>query len=104
MTITSGPHSSAGQGSDPRPAPRTIPASIIVLNWNGRRWLHECLASLSALDPPAAELILVDNASSDSSVEDVRRAYPAVRILALPTNLGFAGGNNAGARMASLKS
>jgi GT2 family glycosyltransferase/glycosyltransferase involved in cell wall biosynthesis/SAM-dependent methyltransferase len=72
--------------------------TVIVLNWNGRPHLSACLASVSALQYPNKELLLVDNASTDGSREDAVRAFPQFRILANATNLGYAGGNNAGIR------
>ena len=75
--------------------------SVIVVTWNGRQWLDGCLGSLRALDPPAAEIIVVDNGSADGTVDYLRTAYPDVRVVAIDRNLGFAGGNNAGARVAA---
>jgi glycosyltransferase involved in cell wall biosynthesis len=46
---------------------RGLPVSVIVLCWNSRQRIGDCLASLLALESPAAELIVVDNASSDES-------------------------------------
>lgn len=75
--------------------------SIIVLNYNGRRWLAGCLDALAEQrGAPAFETILVDNGSTDGSTALVRERYPGVRLLGAGTNLGFAGGNNAGARLA----
>ncbi len=68
-----------------------------MLNWNGRRWLPGCLAALAAQRHPATEVVLVDNASSDDSVEWVRATHPWVQVMALDENLGFAAGNNRGA-------
>lgn len=80
------------------PAPRI---SVIVLNYNGRRWIAGCLDALAAQrDAPPFETLFVDNASSDGSEEFVRGAYPGVRTLQTGRNLGFAAGNNAGAREA----
>jgi GT2 family glycosyltransferase len=78
-----------------------VPASVIIVSWNGRRWIDRCLRSVAALDPPAAEVVLVDNGSTDDTVAHVRRAYPRVTIVALAENTGFAAGNNAGARAAA---
>jgi GT2 family glycosyltransferase len=80
-----------------KPQPRV---AVIVVNWNGRDVTLECLRSLSALTFPNADLIVVDNASSDGSVEAIRAGYPNVALLAMPKNLRFAGGNNAGIREA----
>jgi GT2 family glycosyltransferase len=71
------------------------------VSWNGRAWLDRCLPSVLALDPPAAEVIVVDNGSTDGTADHLRRAHPDVRVVALDRNLGFAGGNNAGAREAT---
>jgi len=82
----------------------TLPAvSIIIVNWNGRALLEVCLRSLQALDYPAdrLEIILVDNASSDGSVEYVRSAFPSTKILCLDANYGFCRPNNEGAKAAS---
>ncbi len=75
--------------------------SVIVLNYNGRQWLEPCLSALAAqADAPAFETLLVDNGSSDDSVPFVTERFPSVRILGNGRNLGFAAGNNAGARAA----
>ena len=72
--------------------------SIIIVNYNGREHLENCLASL-AQHPPSMpyETIVVDNASTDGSVEAVQR-HPGVRVIALAQNVGFSAGNNAGIR------
>jgi N-acetylglucosaminyl-diphospho-decaprenol L-rhamnosyltransferase len=75
--------------------------SVIVLNYNGRAWIEPCLAALARqVDAPAFEVLFVDNASSDGSVDVVTGAFPAVRVVRNDGNLGFAAGNNAGARAA----
>jgi GT2 family glycosyltransferase len=70
--------------------------SVIVLNYNGLRYMQECFASLSALEYPIdrVELVLADNGSSDGSVEYVRQNFPKVRIIAFEQNYGFCRGNN----------
>ena len=75
--------------------------SVIVLNWNGKKYLEPCLASLAAQQGVGIDTIVVDNASTDGSLEFVRDRFPHVRCVALQQNLGFAGGNNEGARQAS---
>ncbi|WP_243688237.1 glycosyltransferase family 2 protein [Geotalea toluenoxydans] len=70
--------------------------SVIILNWNGRRFLKECLDSLLRQSYTDFETVLVDNGSSDGSPDYIRRKYPAVRVVALPQNIGFAAGNNVG--------
>jgi GT2 family glycosyltransferase len=74
--------------------------SVIVVNWNGKHLLAECLGSLLEQEQQEVEIILVDNGSTDGSAAFVREAFPSVRIVELPANLGFAGGNNAGIRIA----
>jgi len=74
--------------------------SIIIVSWNGRRHLEACLPAAEAQRDVRAEIVLVDNGSTDGTVEFVRSAFPRVRIVRLETNCGFAGGNNAGAREA----
>lgn len=74
--------------------------SVVVVTWNGRSFLGPCLEALAAQRGIAAETILVDNASTEGTVEFVRARFPDVRIVALRENRGFAGGNNAGAREA----
>ncbi|HEX2638093.1 MAG TPA: glycosyltransferase family 2 protein [Gemmatimonadales bacterium] len=76
-------------------------ASVVIVNWNGRQLLPECLESVRSQTFRDFEVILVDNGSTDGSVEWVRAEYPEVRILALPTNQGFCGGNNVGIRAAT---
>jgi len=77
--------------------------SVIIVNWNGRHLLGECLDSLAAQRAGGVEIILVDNGSQDGSTDYVREQYPAVRIVSLPTNKGYAGGNNAGIQVAAGK-
>lgn len=74
--------------------------AVIILNYNGRRFLSMCLQAVAATDYPAdaLEIIVVDNASQDDSVARLHENFPHVRVLALQRNLGFAGGNNAGIR------
>ncbi len=82
-----------------KPAPFV---SIIIVNLNGLPLLGDCLKSLYAQNypPHRVEIILVDNGSSDGSVNFIREEFPEVRVLEAGRNLGFAGGNNLGARYA----
>ncbi len=70
----------------------------IILNWNGLEDTVECLASLSKLDYPNHEVIVVDNGSKDGSVAAIRNAFPDVILIENAKNLGFTGGNNVGIR------
>ncbi len=71
-------------------------ASVIIVNWNGREHLESCLESLAAQSFADFETIMVDNGSRDGSVALVKSRFPGVRLLELPTNVGFAAGNNLG--------
>src|SRR6185503_4020206 len=73
--------------------PRVI---IVILNTNRREDTLACLASLAASTYPAQEIVVVDNASTDGSLAAIGSAYPAVHILSLVENRGYAGNNNAG--------
>lgn len=70
--------------------------SVIIPNWNGAIHLPICLSSLRAQTYPNFEVILVDNASTDESLELVRNHYPEVHVVSLPENRGLTGGVNAG--------
>lgn len=82
--------------------PRRESASVVIPNWNGRDLLEKYLPPLirAMSGHPENEIIVVDNGSTDGSAEFVRQQFPAVRVLALPRNLGFGGGSNAGFRAA----
>jgi len=69
---------------------------IVIVNWNGREITLDCLRSLQGIRYRNTKTIVVDNASSDGSVEAIRREFPAVEVLDMKENLRFAGGNNAG--------
>ncbi len=74
--------------------------SIIVLNYNGREDTLACLRSLEHLTYRNANVIVVDNASSDGSEAAIRAAHPALTFIQTGANLGFTGGNNVGIRHA----
>lgn len=69
-------------------------ASVVILNWNGRKFLEQFLPSVVASCPAGTEVVVADNASTDDSVEYVRRLFPTVRIIRNEKNHGFAGGYN----------
>ena len=72
---------------------------MIVVNYNGLRFLDECLTAVLAQElSQAFEVVVVDNASTDSSAACIRERYPSVRLIQAGRNLGFAGGNNLGIR------
>jgi GT2 family glycosyltransferase len=71
-------------------------ASVIIPNWNGAHHLPTCLDSLRRQTYPHVEVVVVDNGSTDGSLELLAQDYPKVRVLALGENRGFAGACNAG--------
>ncbi|MBI5305254.1 MAG: glycosyltransferase family 2 protein [Chloroflexi bacterium] len=71
--------------------------SVVVLVWNGARFLDACLRALLDQDA-SAEIVVVDNASTDDSVSIVQKFVPRVCLVRNDHNLGFAGGNNIGIR------
>ncbi len=83
---------SAGPLEHQHPLPRV---TILIVNFNGARFLADCLKSLERLDYPSYEVVVVDNGSTDNSLE-VLRSYPFVRAVSSSHNRGFAGGNNLG--------
>jgi len=68
--------------------------SVIVLNWNGEAYVHKCLDSLLEQTYPNYEVIVVDNGSTDGSVELLKCYLPRIRLILNQENLGFAAGNN----------
>jgi GT2 family glycosyltransferase len=73
--------------------------SIIIVNYNGKEQTVNCLTSLLAHTPEVGqEIILVDNCSSDGSVENIQKRFPSIRIIRMGKNDGFGKANNVGAR------
>lgn len=70
--------------------------SVIIVNWNKKDLLNNCLKSLLAQTHKDFEVIVVDNGSSDGSVELVKKGYPDARLICLAENKGFSIGNNIG--------
>ena len=68
--------------------------AIVILNWNGLDLLREFASEWLRLTPPDAELIVVDNASTDDSVPYLRTHYPSIRLICHEENYGFAEGYN----------
>lgn len=76
---------------------RTPGVLAIVLNWNGLEFTKECCASLARQTYPNLRVVVVDNGSTENTVEDLRKACPnADVVFSTGRNLGFAGGVNAG--------
>lgn len=74
--------------------------TIIVLTWNNFVDTAECLHSLRKLNYPRYNVVLVDNGSTDGSIERLQSAFPEVDIIKNDGNLGYAGGNNIGIKQA----
>lgn len=69
--------------------------AVVILNWNGEKFLKQFLPSLTRhTNVPGAVLVVADNASTDNSLNFVTSAYPAIEIIKLDRNYGFAGGYN----------
>lgn len=76
-----------------------VVVSLIVLNYNGEKLIKSCLDSLVKLDYAKKEIIFIDNASSDGSVNFVLKHYPNVRVIANTENSGYAGGADQAVRV-----
>ena len=70
--------------------------SIVIVNWNGMKWLHGCFTSLHTQDYKQFEIIFVDNNSDDISCEWVKKHYPKTTIIQNSENVGFSNANNIG--------
>lgn len=77
--------------------------TVVIVNWNGEPFLERCLSALLAQTVAPSEIIMVDNASSDTSLGVIRR-FPSVRLLSQAENLGFARGNNLAIELANAES
>ncbi|MHB1245453.1 MAG: glycosyltransferase family 2 protein [Sulfuriferula sp.] len=77
--------------------------TVIIVNWNGEQFIERCLVALMGQTVKPHEIILVDNASSDRSLEIVSR-FRSVRLMELERNTGFAQGNNLAIEAASADS
>ncbi len=78
-----------------------MPATLVILvNWNNGEDTLACLRSLEKVAQPSFDVLVVDNGSRDASVERIRAAFPALRVLENGANLGFTGGNNLGLEVA----
>ena len=77
--------------------------SIIIINYNGKNLLETCLESLFKIDYTNFEVILVDNNSTDNSIEFITKNYPSIIIIKLDSNQGFAEPNNIASKIAKGK-
>lgn len=77
--------------------------AIVILNWNGQRWLERFLPTVVARSAAQARVIVADNGSSDGSIAWIREHLPSVEVIAMPLNQGFAGGYNEALRHVDAK-
>ncbi len=70
--------------------------AIVILTWNGKDFVLECLRSLACIKYPNWSATVIDNASADGTADAVRERFPQQRLLVMEKNLGFCGGNNRG--------
>lgn len=70
--------------------------SVVIPNYNGKKYLKTCLEALKEQSRPADRIILVDNGSNDGSADYMRQHYPEVQLVTLETNTGFCGAVNIG--------
>lgn len=68
--------------------------AIVILNWNGKRWLEQFLPSVVQTDYPNLQIVVGDNASTDDSVAFVKAHYPQIQVIVNQINHGYAGGYN----------
>lgn len=91
-----------GYGFEPmrtRPRNPGDPVDVVIVNWNGRTWLPGCMDAVQKSTAPV-RLHVVDNASSDDSVEYLRTSHPTVDVIELQQNVGYAEAANIGLRRA----
>lgn len=74
--------------------------SIVILNYNGKKWLEKCLPTIRKIQYKPLEVIIVNNGSTDDSGEFVKKKFPRFRLLEIMPNRGFAGANNIGVKAA----
>lgn len=75
---------------------KNVVASLVIPNWNGKKFLKICLPSLQKQTFKDFEIVVVDNGSSDGSKEFIAKYYPEVKVVALAKNIGFAPAVNLG--------
>ena len=78
--------------------------NIFVLNWNGKKITLDCLHSLDKATYSNVNIVLIDNGSTDGSVDLIKKEFPNIEIIQLKENLGYAGGNNYGFKNVKIQS
>ncbi|MFN5620473.1 MAG: glycosyltransferase family 2 protein [Flavobacteriales bacterium] len=72
--------------------------AVVILNWNGEKFLRQFLPGVVTHSESLADVVVIDNASSDNSLELLKKEFPSVKVVVLDKNYGFAGGYNHGLR------
>ena len=75
--------------------------AVVILNWNGEKFLRQFLPGVVQFSESMADVVVIDNASTDQSLSILRNEFPSVTIIELDKNYGFAGGYNQGLRHVS---
>jgi GT2 family glycosyltransferase len=82
-------------------SPKPVDISVVIVGWNAKRYLELCLDSIAKTPPRRSmEVLVVDNASTDGSVEMIESKFPWVKLIKSSENLGFSRGNNVAIRQA----
>ncbi|QDU66694.1 glycosyltransferase family 2 protein [Engelhardtia mirabilis] len=100
MTADGQPVAGGGRDQGAPAGPRIAAVSAVVCNFNGETYLAACLDALLAMGEELDEILVVDNGSTDRSIEILERDYPSVDVLALGVNGGPGTARNAGMRAA----
>lgn len=77
-----------------------VKVTVIVLNWNGALFLDRCLEALAGQSFSDFEVLVLDNASTDGSADNLESRWPGFRVIRFEQNLGFSAANNRGAALA----
>ena len=70
--------------------------AVAILNWNGKKWLEQFLPNVWEHSHPLADVVIIDNGSTDDSIQYCEQHFPQIQIISLSKNHGFAGGYNEG--------
>lgn len=79
---------------------KNLKVSVVIVTFNSRKYIEECLKAVLTTEYDNFEILLIDNASSDGTSEIVAENFPRVQLIKNQINLGYAGGNNLGAKLA----
>jgi len=77
--------------------------TILIPNYNGKKWLKQCLPTVEKSTYRNFEILVVNNGSTDDSAEFLKKSYPKVRVIEIKKNRGYAGANNLGVKKAKGK-